>query len=162
MPRGVHGDWQPADDRPDPISLPRAQDPARIQELVPLRYGRMAASAFTSFRGSAAVMAWDQAQTPTTGVFVQACCDAHVQNFGSYTSPERHLVLDINDFDETLPAPWEFDVQRMAASIVLDARGHGFGDSVAADTAGRGRRILRSDGQTLRTLEPRCPLRAVR
>ena len=99
-----------------------------MQELVPIRYGRMLHSPFTFFRGAPAVMAWDLARTPSTGVYVQACGDAHLLNFGSYASPERRLVFDLNDFDETLPAPWEWDLKRLTASSVVAAHAGGLGD----------------------------------
>ena len=121
-PLDKHGEWIPADNRPDPVEILRAQEGVRLPELIPIRYGRMAESPFRFFRGAAAIMAWDLAQSSSSGVNVQACGDAHVLNFGMYASPERRVVFDINDFDETLPAPWEFDVKRLAASIVLDCR----------------------------------------
>jgi uncharacterized protein (DUF2252 family) len=132
--RKSHATWEPSPDRPDPVELLRAQDPARIQELVPIRYGRMVASPFACYRGAAAVMASDLAATPHIGVFVQACCDAHCQNFGLYGSPERQVVFDVNDFDETLPAPWEFDLKRLAASVVLESRENGFDEDRCAET----------------------------
>jgi uncharacterized protein (DUF2252 family) len=101
--------------------------------LVPIRYARMAESPFRYYRGSAALMAWDLASTPSTGVNVQACGDAHALNFGGYASPERRLVFDLNDFDETLPAPWEYDLKRLVASVILDGRDHGFSEHQAAD-----------------------------
>ena len=115
------------------MDLLKAQEFNRIENLLPIRYGRMAESPFRFFRGSAAVMAWDLARTKTTGVHVQACGDAHVQNFGMYASPERRVVFDINDFDETLPAPWEFDVKRLATSIVLECREAGFSEGHSRD-----------------------------
>jgi uncharacterized protein (DUF2252 family) len=126
VPRAVHGSWQPEPDRPDPISLLERQADSRVPELIPIRHGRMAASAFGFYRGAAAVMAWDLAHTPDTGVNVQACGDAHLVNFGIFATPERHLVFDVNDFDETLPAPWEWDVKRLAASIVVAGRANDF------------------------------------
>ncbi|HYJ13503.1 MAG TPA: DUF2252 family protein, partial [Thermomicrobiales bacterium] len=116
-PRSSHASWAPTSDRPDPVDLLQLQDENRVVELLPIRYGRMSVSPFTYFRGSATVMAHDLASTPTTGLVVQACGDAHLSNFGGFASPERNLVFDINDFDETLPAPWEWDVKRLAASI---------------------------------------------
>ncbi len=110
-----------------------AQDEARVPELVPIRYGRMLQSPFTLFRGSAAVMAADLASTPTSGINVQACGDAHVGNFGVYASPERRIVFDINDFDETLPGPWEWDLKRLAVSLLLDTRDAGWRDDVGLD-----------------------------
>ena len=126
VPRSAHGDWQPAAERGDPIEVLEAQAESRVPELVPIRYGRMAESPFAFFRGGAAIMAMDLATTPTNGLAVQACGDAHVSNFGQFATPERNVVFDINDFDETLPGPWEWDVKRLAASLHVVARGHGF------------------------------------
>jgi len=106
-----------------------AQDETRVRELVPIRYGRMALSPFSYFRGAAAVMAADLAATPVSGPIVQLCGDAHLANFGVFASPQRRLVFDIIDFDETLPGPWEWDVKRLAASIVVASRVNGFDDS---------------------------------
>ena len=122
--RESHGDWEPAAGR-DPLKILLAQGETRLQDLLPIRYGRMSASAFAFYRGGAAIMAADLAPTPTTGVRVQACGDAHISNFGGYAAPDRRLVFDLNDFDETLPAPWEWDVKRMAASAVIAARESG-------------------------------------
>lgn len=136
-PRRSHGDWQIDATRPDPLQVLRDQEVGRVEELIPVRYGRMLVSPFTFYRGSAAVMAWDLRNTPTTGVNVQACGDAHFYNFGGYASPERRLVYDINDFDETQPGPWEFDVKRLAASVLLDARDHGYDDATGLDSVRR-------------------------
>ena len=111
----------------------RPQGESRVAELVPIRYGRMAESPFAFFRGGAAVMAMDLASTPTTGFRVQACGDAHVANFGKFATPERNLVFDINDFDETLPGPWEWDVKRLAASLAVVARQRDFSASQSDD-----------------------------
>src|SRR5687767_3485554 len=124
-PRSSHADWQPASDRPDPVDLLEEQAASRVPELVPLRYGRMAASPFAFFRGAAYVMAHDLADSPQSGLRVQLCGDAHVANFGGFASPERNLLFDLNDFDETLPGPWEWDVKRFAASISVAARARG-------------------------------------
>ncbi|ADB49931.1 DUF2252 domain-containing protein [Conexibacter woesei] len=124
--RRDHGEWEPAADRADPIELLERQGRDRIAELLPLRYERMSASPFTFFRGSAAVMAADLARTPVSGERVQLCGDAHLANFGGFGAPDRTIVFDLNDFDETLPGPWEWDVKRLAASIVLAARDRGF------------------------------------
>jgi len=132
--RRSHAHWEPDQQRPDPVEILRGQEEDRVQELVPIRYGRMAASPFAFFRGAAAVMSWDLAQTPVCGVHVQACGDAHADNFGTYASPERRIVFDINDFDETLPAPWEYDIKRLAVSIILAARNQGWGDEVGLDS----------------------------
>jgi uncharacterized protein (DUF2252 family) len=126
--RSSHGDWIAAADRPDPISLLQAQDERRIQELLPIKYGRMVASAFAFLRGSAVVMAADLASTPTSGLEVQLCGDAHLSNFGVFATPERKLVFDINDFDETYPGPWEWDLKRLAASAVVAGRENGLSD----------------------------------
>src|SRR3954463_15314814 len=124
-PRSSHADWEPTPDR-DPIGLLEEQAATRVPELVPLRYGRMSASPFAFFRGAAYVMASDLADSPQSGIRVQLCGDAHISNFGGFASPERNLVFDLNDFDETLPGPWEWDVKRLAASIAVAARGRGF------------------------------------
>jgi uncharacterized protein (DUF2252 family) len=121
-PRSSHAAWTPPANRRDPIDLLEAQAQTRISELVPIRYGRMLASPFAFLRGAAVVMAHDLASTPTTGLTVQLCGDCHLSNFGVYASPERTLVFDINDFDETLPGPWEWDLKRLAASFLVAAR----------------------------------------
>ncbi|MBN8868123.1 MAG: DUF2252 domain-containing protein [Solirubrobacterales bacterium] len=128
--RESHAEWEPAPGR-DPLKILLEQGESRLQELLPIRYGRMSASAFAFYRGGAAIMAADLAPTPATGVRVQACGDAHISNFGGYAAPDRKLVFDLNDFDETLPAPWEWDVKRMAASAVIAARHNGAGKKVA-------------------------------
>ena len=135
VPRRSHGDWKPPANRTDPIELLRHVDRGRLAELLPIRYARMKASPFGFFRGAAALMASDLSPTPATGLRVQACGDCHVANFGGFGSPERHLVFDINDFDETLPAPWEWDVKRLAASIVLASRELGLNERRSADAA---------------------------
>ncbi len=124
-PRTSQGALELAPDR-DPIAILTEQESDRLQDLVPLRHGRMAASAFAFYRGAPAVMAFDLSSTPRSDLIVQACGDAHISNFGLFASPERSLVFDTNDFDETLPAPWEWDVKRMAASIVIASRENGF------------------------------------
>ena len=126
VPRSSHAAWSPVSDRPDPISLLEEQDRSRLAQFVPLRYGRMSASPFGFLRGAAVVMASDLAATPVTGLEVQMCGDAHLGNFGVYATPERNQVFDVNDFDETLPGPWEWDVKRLAASIVVAGRTLGF------------------------------------
>lgn len=122
-PRSSHGDWAPAARR-DPLQLLAEQEAGRIKELLPERHARMVASPFAFFRGAAALMAADLADSPTTGLRVQACGDAHLANFGVYAAPDRRLVFDVNDFDETLRAPWEWDLKRLAASIAIAARGN--------------------------------------
>jgi uncharacterized protein (DUF2252 family) len=122
VPREAHGDWGPALDRPDPVDVLAAQAASRLPELVPIRYGRMLVSPFTFYRGAAAVMAADLAATPDSGIVVQACGDAHISNFGGFAAQDRRLVFGPNDFDETLPGPWEWDVKRMAASAEIAGR----------------------------------------
>jgi uncharacterized protein (DUF2252 family) len=122
VPRAAHGDWHPAPDRQDPVAILSAQARSRVQELVPIRYGRMLVSPFTFYRGAAAVMAADLGATPDTAIVVQACGDAHISNFGGFAAPDRRLVFGPNDFDETLPGPWEWDVKRMAASVEIAGR----------------------------------------
>jgi hypothetical protein len=124
--RASHGDWAPWDGRPDPIGLLERQATSRVPQLVPIRYGRMLVSPFAFFRGAAAVMASDLARTPQSGISVQLCVDAHLSNFGAFASPERQLLFDLNDFDETLPGPWECDVKRLAASFAIAGRHRGF------------------------------------
>src|SRR5271166_3876034 len=123
--RASHGVWHRPAGRADPIDILRAADVTRQPDLVPLRYGRMLQSPFTFYRGSAGVMAADLAPSSATGIRVQACGDAHMMNFGAFATPERRLIFDINDLDETLPAPWEWDVKRLVASFVLAARANG-------------------------------------
>jgi len=125
-PRSAHAAWQPAAGRPDPVALLEMQAAERVQELVPIRYGRMLASPGTFYRGGALLMASDLANTPISGLPAQLCGDAHLMNFGLFESPERHLVFDINDFDETLPGPWEWDVKRLAASFEVAGSDRGF------------------------------------
>ena len=126
VPRASHAMFDPPPDRPDPIGLLEEQGKSRVPELVPVRYGRMMVSPFTYFRGAALPMASDLARTPVSGLAVQACGDAHLSNFGLFGSAERRLVFDVNDFDETLPGAWEWDVKRLAASLEVAARGSGF------------------------------------
>ncbi len=125
-PRSSHGRWEPAADRPDPVALLQEQAASRVPELVPLRYGRMLVSPFTFYRGAALIMASDLASTPRSGLRTQICGDAHLSNFGVFASPERQLMFDINDFDETLPGPWEWDVKRLGASFEIAGRDRGF------------------------------------
>jgi uncharacterized protein (DUF2252 family) len=125
-PRSAHGRWAPEQDRQDPIALLEEQAASRVPRLVPIRYGRMLVSPFTFYRGAALIMAADLAATPVSGVTVQVCGDAHLSNFGLFGTPERQLIFDINDFDETLPGPWEWDVKRMAASFEVMGRDRGF------------------------------------
>ena len=121
-PRSSHAAWEPRPDRPDPIALLEEQAAERVPELVPIRHGRMSASPFAFYRGAAYVMASDLSGSPQTGIRVQLCGDAHLGNFGAFASPERQLLFDLNDFDETLPGPWEWDVKRLAASVAVAGR----------------------------------------
>jgi uncharacterized protein (DUF2252 family) len=137
-PRSSHGEWVPASDRPDPLSLLQAQDKGRLQRLLPIKYGRMLESPFAFLRGSAVVMTADLAPTPVTGLEVILCGDAHLSNFGIFATPERRMAFDINDFDEAYPGPWEWDLKRLAASAVVAGRGNGFSEKkcrrLAVDT----------------------------
>jgi uncharacterized protein (DUF2252 family) len=139
-PRSAHAVFEPAADRPDPVAVLEKQAETRVPELVPIRYGRMLSSPFAFFRGAAAIMAGDLSATPRTGIDVQSCGDAHLSNFGVFASPERRLVFDLNDFDETLPGPWEWDVKRLATSILIAAQSNGFGkgeqERMVLDTVG--------------------------
>src|SRR5436190_980202 len=125
-PLSSHEGWEPASDRPDPVALLEEQNVTREPDLVPVRHGRMMVSPFTFYRGAAKIMAADLKDTPTAGLDVQLCGDAHLSNFGVFASPERRLLFDLNDFDETLPGPFEYDVKRMAASFTIAARNNGF------------------------------------
>ncbi|MDH6695628.1 DUF2252 domain-containing protein [Streptomyces sp. MAA16] len=126
VPRSAHGDFEPSGTRTDPVDVIEKQSASRVQDLIPIRYGRMSESPFRFYRGAAAIMAGDLATTPDSGLRVQLCGDAHLLNFRLLASPERHLLFDINDFDETLPGPWEWDVKRLAASLVIAGRENGF------------------------------------
>lgn len=134
-PLDSHAYWTSAADRPDPLTLLQAQDQGRLVELLPIKYGRMLASPFAFFRGSAIVMAADLTSSPASGIEVVLCGDAHLANFGVFASPERRLVFDINDFDEAFPGPWEWDLKRLATSAVLAGRANGFGANVCRDLA---------------------------
>src|SRR5262249_51707363 len=127
-PRKGLADWQPAADQADPIQLLDDSSQRRIEELLPIRYGVMMQRPFLFYRGGAALMAADLASTPSTRLRVQACGDCHLLNFGGCATPERRLVFDINDFDETLPAPWEWDLERLATSFFIACRSNGFSD----------------------------------
>jgi uncharacterized protein (DUF2252 family) len=129
VPRSSHAEWEPPKDRPNPVELLENQATTRVPELVPIRYGRMLVSPFTFFRGGAAIMASDLASTPDSGLWAQLCGDAHLENFGAFAAPDRSLVFDVNDFDETLPGPWEWDVKRLAASFAIAGRERGFGEA---------------------------------
>lgn len=134
-PRRSHGHWGPSPHRRDPVDLLRESSMGRLRELVPVRYGRMLQSPFSFFRGAALNMAADLATTPATGLRVQACGDCHLANFGAFGTPERRVIVDINDLDETLPAPWEWDVKRLAASFVLACRNNRHDRTDARDAA---------------------------
>ncbi|WRZ88941.1 DUF2252 domain-containing protein [Streptomyces sp. NBC_01007] len=131
-PRSGHAVYRPGSKRPDPLAILEEQSAARVQELVPIRYSRMTESPFRFYRGAAAIMASDLAGTPVSGINAQLCGDAHLLNFRLLASPERKLMFDINDFDETLPGPWEWDVKRLSASFVIAARANGFDDDERA------------------------------
>lgn len=135
VPRSLHGNWIASKNRPDPIALLKKSDSGRLSALLPIRYARMCQSPFAFLRGAAVLMAADLAPTPVTGIRLQACGDCHVVNFGGFGTPERQLVFDINDFDETLPAPWEWDVKRLATSIVVATRASGLSERRCGDTA---------------------------
>ena len=155
VPRGGHGVFEPSSTRVDPVEVLERQAETRVQELVPIRYGRMLVSPFTFYRGAAAIMANDLDATPRSGLTVQCCGDAHLSNFGVFASPERRLVFDLNDFDETLPGPWEWDVKRLAASMLIAARDNGFRakdqERVVLDTVGR---VPHGDGGLRRDEQP--------
>src|SRR6516164_1458946 len=121
-PREDHGRWKPARNRRDPVDILNGSNEGRLPDLIPIRFGRMMQSPFAFYRGSASVMAADLASTKSPGIRVQACGDAHLSNFGGFATPERRIIFDINDFDETLPGPWEWDLKRLVASIVLAGR----------------------------------------
>jgi uncharacterized protein (DUF2252 family) len=135
MPASSHAGWRPAADRPDPVGLLQQQDRTREPDLVPVRHGRMMVSPFTFYRGAAKIMAADLRDTPQAGLGAQLCGDAHLSNFGMFASPERRLMFDLNDFDETLPGPFEYDVKRMAASFLIAGRNNGFSKADARAAA---------------------------
>jgi uncharacterized protein (DUF2252 family) len=130
-PRAEHAGWKASSQRPDPLRLLKQSSQDRIPELIPIRHARMLVSPFTFYRGAALHMAADLASTPASGLRVQACGDCHLMNFGAFATPERRVIFDINDLDETLPAPWEWDLKRLAASFVLASRDNGFSEAVA-------------------------------
>src|SRR5277367_5620054 len=147
VPRADHARYRPSPHREDPLAILERQHETRVQKLVPVRYARMLASPFSFLRGSAAVMAGDLAGTPATGLFVYACGDMHVANFGAYASAERSLVFGINDFDEVHPAPWEWDLKRLVASAAVAGQFMGGDKDEAADAA---RAIVRSYRKRIR------------
>jgi uncharacterized protein (DUF2252 family) len=150
-PRRSHAEWAPATGRPDPVELLRAQERTRVADLVPIRHERMLASPFAFYRGAAAIMAADLAPTPQSGLRVQLCGDAHLSNFGGFASPDRALVFDVNDFDETLPGPWEWDLKRLAASLAIAGRENGFAEDdrrrVVVTAVARYRERMRAFGE---------------
>ena len=157
VPRSRHGDWAPPPDRTDPLEILALQATTRVPDLVPIRYGRMAASPFAFFRGAAAVMAADLAHEEHSHLDVQLCGDAHLVNFGGFASPERDMIFDVNDFDETIPGPFEWDLKRLAASIEVAARSRGFDEPLRRRLVGlssqglpRGDPGLRGDAQPRR------------
>jgi len=155
-PREAHAAWKALSDRRDAVELVLEAEKGRMQELLPLRHGRMVKSAFTFYRGAALTMAADLAATPATGIRVQACGDAHLCNFGGFATPERRLIFSINDLDETLPAPWEWDVKRLAPSFVVACRDNGLSEAVAKDavlTSVRSYRESMAEFSQLKTLE---------
>src|SRR5436309_3772756 len=148
VPRSSHGAFEPSPTRADPVELLERQATTRVPELVPIRYGRMLVSPFTFYRGAAMIMAHDLAATPRSSLNVQCCGDAHLSNFGLFASPERRLVFDINDFDETLPGPWEWDVKRLAASMLIAARDNSYAvkdqDRIVLETVSQYRQAMRN------------------
>jgi uncharacterized protein (DUF2252 family) len=154
IPRKQHGLWTEVKGRPNPIDLLHNEDAGRMKELIPIRYGRMLRSPFAFYRGAAGVMATDLASTPTIGLKVQACGDCHLLNFGGFATPERSIIFDINDFDETLPAPWEWDVKRLVASIMLAARSNGLSDNQGRDCAVSCTRRYREHMHELSKMDP--------
>ena len=154
--REDHGGWKAPKDRRDPVEIVTASNVGRREELVPIRHGRMLQSPFAFFRGSAALMAADLAETPVSGLRVQACGDAHMMNFGAFATPERGVIFDINDLDETLPAPWEWDLKRLVASVVLAGRHLGFREresTRAAHAAAHSYREHMADYAVMRVLD---------
>jgi uncharacterized protein (DUF2252 family) len=154
IPREQHGGWKEFKGRRSPINLLRKSDAGRLKELVPIRYGRMLESPFAFYRGSAGVMASDLARTPNTGFTVQACGDCHLMNFGGFATPERNIIFDINDFDETSPAPWEWNVKRLVASIGLAARSIGLSDGKGRDCAVAAARSYREHIREFSKMDP--------
>jgi uncharacterized protein (DUF2252 family) len=155
-PPSSHTKWRPAPDRPDPVALLEQQDITREPDLIPVRHGRMMVSPFTFYRGAARIMAADLKDTPVAGLGAQLCGDAHLSNFGAFASPERRLLFDLNDFDETLPGPFEYDVKRMAASFIIAARNNGFSkaDARAATLASvRAYREAMAEFAQMRTMD---------
>ncbi len=156
VPRRVHGDWSPPPARADPVAVLHEQDKTRVAELVPIRYGRMLVSPLTFFRGAAAIMAADLADGPRTGLQAQLCGDAHLSNFGIFAAPDRRLTFNVNDFDETLPGPFEWDLKRLVASFAVAGRERGFGRKARArisSAVARSYREAMRDFASMRTLD---------
>ena len=153
-PRSNQGEWRPPTDRPDPVALLEESSRNRVADLVPVRYGRMLESPFTFFRGAPLLMAGDLSRTPSTGVHIQVCGDAHLLNFGTFATPERNLIFDLNDFDETHVGPWEWDVKRLAASLVVAARTLGLGDHAGLAAVQQTAAAYRSVMTALTALSP--------
>ena len=156
VPLSSHGQWMPAPDRPDPIVLLEQQNATREPDLVPVRHGRMMVSPFTFYRGAAKIMAADLQVTPSAGLTVQLCGDAHLSNFGAFASPERQLLFDLNDFDETLPGPFEYDLKRMSASFTIAARNNSFTTAEARDAtlaSARAYRTSMAEFAAMRTMD---------
>src|SRR6185369_7372331 len=155
-PRNLHARWKARRNRPDPVRLVLQAEKGRLPDLLPLRHGRMAVSPFTFYRGVALTMASDLASTPVTGVRVQCCGDAHLCNFGGFATPERKVIFSINDLDETLPSPWEWDVKRLTASFVVACRDIGLSDAKGEDvvtTCVRTYREAMAEFSEMKTLE---------
>ncbi len=155
-PRSSHADWKPPHGRPDAVLLVLEAEKGRMPDLLPLRHGRMAKSAFTFYRGAALTMAFDLGRSPVSGIRVQCCGDAHLCNFGGFATPERKVIFAINDLDETLPAPWEWDVKRLAASFVVACRDNGLSEAIAKDAARTAVRTYResmAEFSQMKTLE---------
>jgi uncharacterized protein (DUF2252 family) len=154
VPRESHGRWKEFKGRPSPIDLLHKSDAGRMKELLPIRYARMLESPFAFYRGSAGVMASDLSRTPITGLKVQACGDCHLMNFGGFATPERNIIFDINDFDETSPAPWEWDVKRLVASVSLAARSIGLSDGKGRDCSVAAARSYRERMREFSGMDP--------
>jgi uncharacterized protein (DUF2252 family) len=151
---GAHGEWVPAADRPDPIDVLVASNDGRLDKLIPIRFGRMAENPFAFLRGSAAVMAADLSGVPTTALEVQACGDCHLMNFGLFATPERNVSFGLNDFDETMRGPWEWDLKRLVASLVVASQDADFGDSTAESVAVAGARAYRRRMAEMASMSP--------
>ena len=165
-PRSSHAEFSPGAHRPDPVALLDSQAASRVSELVPIRYGRMLVSPFTFYRGAALIMAADLASTPNSGLRAQLCGDAHLSNFGVFASPDRRLVFDVNDFDETLPGPWEWDVKRLAVSMEVAGRDNNYSDkqrrAIVLETVAGYREAMRRVRGDARAGRVVCPSRGRR